>query len=174
MRPATCPGSATPTSVTTPAAGGTLQLIATDDATIQLASPATNYGRAGTLEVDNSPVKHVLLRFDLSAVGTQAVTRAVLRLRVTDSSSMGGSFGRMAAGSWNEGAVTWNTAPALDTSVAPVVLGSVTSGTTVDVDVTSLVNGSALGLRVSSTSSNGADYSSREGAFAPQLVLTLG
>ena len=167
-------GLSDPASVTTPAAGGTVQLIATDDATIQQASPTTNYGRASTLEVDNSPVKNVLLRFDLSSVGTQTVTRAVLRLRVTDSSSMGGSFGRLAAGSWNEGAVTWNTAPAVDTSVAPVLLGSVTSGTTVDVDVTRLVNGSTLGLRVSSTSSNGADYSSREGTFAPQLVLTLG
>jgi len=54
-------------------------------------------------------------------------------------------------------------------------LGAVSVNTWYEVDVTSLVTGDGTySLRISSTSTNGADYSSKEGAHAPELVLTLG
>jgi hypothetical protein len=90
-----------------------------------------------------------------------------------DSSSNGGDFARTVGTSWGENSVTWNNAPAIDGAAAPVSKGSVTAGTTTEVDLTSLVSGGVLSLRVTSPSSNGADYSSKEGATPPQLVLTL-
>lgn len=164
-------GLSAPAGVTTPAAGGSQILAPTDDAYIRPAAPDENTGTATTLQVDNSPVKDILLRFDLSGV-SGTITSARLRLNVLDSSSVGGVF-RRTSPSWSESTVTWNNAPAADTTVGPVSLGTVSAGTTVEVDVTSLISGTSLSLRASSTSSNGADYSSKEGAVAPQLVLTV-
>jgi len=47
------------------------------------------------------------------------------------------------------------------------------AGTTIELDVTSLLSGNVLSLRVTSPSSNGADYSSKEGAAPPQLAVTV-
>ena len=54
-----------------------------------------------------------------------------------------------------------------------VVVGSVSAGTTIEVDVTPLLSGNVLSLRVTSPSSNGADYSSKEAAAQPQLAVTV-
>jgi glucose/arabinose dehydrogenase/PKD repeat protein len=166
-------GLSAPAQATTPPGGGTLVLRPTDDSSVKIDSATTNFGAAGTLEVDNSPVKQFLLRFDLSAVGSQTVVGAKLRLHVMDSSTAGGSIHRTSGNQWSEATVTWNTAPALDTSVAPVSLGSVTAGTVVEIDVRSLLTAGVVSLRVTSSSSNGADYSAKEGTTAPELVLTL-
>lgn len=167
-------GLSGPATVTTPPAAGELVLTPTDDAYVAQASATTNFGGATTMQVDNSPVKHLLMRFDLSGAGGRPILRAVLRLNVVDSSGNGGDFSRTVTTTWSQGSVTWNTAPTVDTSAAPVSKGTVTAGTTTEVDVTSLVNGPVLSLRAGSPSSNGADYSSKEGAVAPRLVLTLG
>jgi glucose/arabinose dehydrogenase/PKD repeat protein len=160
-------------TATTPPPSGVVFLAPTDDSYLAAASPATNFGNASTLQVDNSPVKHILLRFDLSSLGGQTIVGARLRLNVVDSSSAGGSFHRAASNLWSQSTVTWNDAPAIDGSVAPVTVGSVSAGTTIEVDVTPLLSGNVLSLRVTSPSSNGADYSSKEGAAPPQLAVTV-
>jgi hypothetical protein len=56
-------------------------------------------------------------------------------------------------------------------------LGKVNSGTWYEIDLTSLVTGDGTwSLRVTSTTSNGADYTSDEGSagFRPQLLITVG
>src|SRR6185295_1236196 len=70
--------------------------------------------------------------------------------------------------------VTWNNAPPAD-AAALGTLGSVTTGNWYEVDVTSAVTGDGrVSFEGISTSTNGADYSSKEGAagLAPQLVVT--
>ena len=100
---------------------------------------------------------------------------ARLRLFVLDPSGSGGGFRRLADTTWSEGAVTWNNAPAADVTVL-ASLGAVQAGAWYEVNVTALVTGDGVvSLRVTSGSSNGAAYSSTEGAagFAPQLVVTV-
>jgi len=126
--------------------------------------------------VDNSPVRHLLLKFTASGLAGRTVASAKVRLFCRDSSGAGGDFHRVLdPASWNEGSVNWNNAPAFD--VATVAsLGSVSAGSWYEVDVTPLLTGDgAVSLRATSTSSNGADYSSRQDAagFAPQLVVTI-
>lgn len=58
------------------------------DARVVKASPDTNFGTQTVLEADNSPVVESLLRFTVSGI-SGAVSRARLRLFVTDSSSNG-------------------------------------------------------------------------------------
>jgi RHS repeat-associated protein len=152
---------------------GSLTLTPIDDAYIQSASPTINSGSAPTLQVDNSPILHFLIKFDVTGVNGQSIANAKLRLYNTNSSSIGGNFYRVADNSWQEETVTWNNAPAADTTLL-ASLGSVSPDTWYDVDITSLITGDGTySLRVSSTSTNGADYSSKEGNNPPQLVITL-
>jgi hypothetical protein len=70
--------------------------------------------------------------------------------------------------------VNWNTAPGYDAATV-ASLGAVSTGIWYEVDLSNLITGDGTySLRVTSPSSNGADYSSREGANPPQLVLALG
>jgi hypothetical protein len=167
-----------PATATVPSGSGSGQLTftPTDDATIVQGSANTNFGSATSLQTDGSPVKDFLTRFDVSGIGTSTVTSATLRLFVVDPSSSGGTVRPTTTVNWNEGSVTWSTAPAAASSPTAAI-GKVTSGTWMTVDVTPFVQGNgALSLRVSSTSSNGADYTSRQGTGAnvPQLVVTFG
>ena len=120
-------------------------------------------------------MKNFLLKFSISGLGGRQVQSARLRLYAVDPSGSGGGFHRLANTAWTEGTVTWNNAPAAD-ATALASLGAVQVGAWYEVNVTALVTGDgAVALRVTSGSSNGADYSSTEGAagFAPQLVVTV-
>lgn len=167
----------TPTRTNTPGSTPTsssLTFTPVDDASIVSGSPATNYGAATTLLVDTSPLQHFLLKFNVIGVNGQRVTSAKLRLYNVDPSSKGGDFYRVVDNSWQEETVTWNNASAADTTLL-ASLGSVNTNIWYEVNLTALITGDGTySLRISSTSSDGADYSSKEGGNPPQLVLTLG
>ncbi len=175
MPTATPTANITPSPTLTPTATSTLTLnfAPIDDTYIASGSPTTNYGPATTLQVDNSPIKHFLIKFDVSGLNGQQVTSAKLRLYNLDASSKGGDFYAVSDNSWQEETLTWNNAPvALTTLLAS--LGSVSANNWYEVDLTSLITGDGTySLRISSTSSDGADYSSKEGANPPQLVITV-
>jgi hypothetical protein len=165
-------GTETPSS--TPTSTATLTFTPIDDALIYSSSPDSNYGSATTLQVDNSPVKHFLLKFDVTGTSGQQITNVKLRLYNVDYSPIGGDFYQVLDTSWQEETVTWNNAPAAETTLL-ASLGSVSPDTWYEVDLTSLITGDGTySLRVTSTSTNGADYSSKEGANPPQLIITLG
>lgn len=98
---------------------------------------------------------------------------ATLRLHALNPSPFGGDFRVVDDNSWNEQTVTWANAPA--GGIAPIAsLGTVAAGSWYEADATSLVRGDGtVSLRVTSTSSDGADYSATEGpaGLAPQLVI---
>ncbi len=168
----TSTGVASPTATPTAAQAGNLFTFApSDDAYIYQTNGNTNYGSATTLQTDNSPVKNILLKFNVSGLNGQTITSAKLRLYAVDPSDKGGDFYRVSDTTWQQGTVTWNNAPAANATLL-ASLGSVSVNTWYEVDVTSLITGNGTySLRVSSTSSNGADYSSKEGANPPQLVI---
>ena len=172
----TTPASpATYTATFTQVESSVLTFSPTDDAYVVDREPNTNFGGATSLQVDNSPVEHILMKFQVSGVGSRTVESAKLRLFCTDGSSVGGQFRRVASNSWSEGTVTWNNAPAADTGTV-ATLGKVSTGVWYEVDLASLVTGDgAWSLRVTSTTTNGADYTSEEGSagFRPQLVVTV-
>jgi hypothetical protein len=159
-----------------PAARAVAQSVLTfpvlDDATIMKDQPATNVGAASSLETDNTPVKHFLLKFRVTGSGN-AIQSAIVRLRNVDPSGRGGDF-FPATNGWEEETVTWQTAPGIPEATWPnASLGAVSVGNTFSVDVTSFVLGDGTySMRVSSPSSDGADYSSKEGSIRPVLVVT--
>ena len=111
----------------------------------------------------------------VSATLLQSIQSVKLRVFCLDASDKGGDFYRVVDNSWQENAVTSNTEPAADpTSLAS--LGPVSANTWYEVDLSSLVTGDGTySIRIASTSGNGVDYSTKEGAAgsAPQLVVTL-
>ena len=130
-------------------------------------------GSAPSFSADGSPVSDGLLKFNVN-VGGQ-ITGAKLRLYCVDPSSAGGTFYAAAETNppWSENTVTWATAPVAGASFGS--LGAVKVGVWYEVDLSALVtaNGTYT-LRIKNTSTNGADYATKEGAagFAPQLVVT--
>jgi calcineurin-like phosphoesterase family protein len=161
-------------TVTTPDPASILTFAPIADTYVQLDTPTTNYGSSTQFVVDNSPIRNTFMKFNVSGVGTRTVLSAKLRLYCVDASSVGGLLYRVADTTWDEGTVNWNTAPASDTS-SLAALGAVVAGNWYEVDVTSLVNkDGTFSLKMSSTSSDGAYYSAKEGTagFAPQLVVT--
>ncbi len=155
---------------------GNLTFTPTDDATIRESSPNHNYGNSANIEADGSPRKDALLRFNVNGVGTASVNTATLRLYATDGSNLGGDFVEITttSGSWDEGTVTWNNAPA-GNGISLGSLGKVSPGNWYELNVTPLVNGDGpVSIRISSSSSNGADYASKENSNgnASELLIT--
>lgn len=159
--------------VTAPASGaGQMTLTSSADATVDSQWPDSNLGSAPSIETDAYPLQSSLLRFDVTGLAGKTITKATLRLFVTDPSPDGGKVYLVSDNTWIETGVAWNSKPAASSTPA-ASLGAVTTGMWREVDITSLVTGDGpLNLSIATTSTNGADYSSKEGANAPQLVIT--
>jgi hypothetical protein len=170
---ATPTNTPTLTPTFTPTTISTLIFTPIEDAYIASGSPTTNYGSAGTLQVDNSPIKHFLIKFGISGLNGKQISSAKLRFYNVDAASKGGDFYAVSDMAWQEETITWNNAPAALTNLL-ASLGSVSPNNWYEIDITSLITGDGTySLRITSTSSDGADYSSKEGANPPQLVVTF-
>jgi chitodextrinase len=167
-------GQSNSVTITTPAAPTVLTFTPVADTWVESDTPTTNYGANTVVGTDNSPVKRLLLKFDVSGVAGRQVLSARLRFYCVNASNLGGIFHRVADTTWTEGAVNWNNAPVADaTSLGQ--LGSVAVNTWYGLDVTPLVSGDGtVSVDATSSSSDGADYSSKEGAagFTAQLIVT--
>jgi len=172
------------TFTTAPASGGggtaqTVTLTATADTYASSGAAGTNYGTSAMLGVDNSPVEVAYLKFDLTPFAGKTIQSATLQLVSAGSGSTGKQNVKLVADDgWTETGVTYNSRPALGTSVG--TLGPTATNTSYSVPLTpaGLAGdlGSQLSLGLDTTSSDGLDLNSREGggAVAPKLVLTLG
>ena len=104
------------------------------------------------------------------------VQSATVRLYAINPSNLGGQFTKTNDTNWNEDTVTWDTASAgNDGSLG--TLGPVASNTWYELDVTPLITGDGpVSIRITSTSSDGADYAATEhpNGFTPELIIELG
>lgn len=175
-------GSPTPAPSSTPTAGPTdppartFTVEAAADAFVDARFPAENFGAAGVLKHDNSPVQQSFLRFDTGSF-SGSVVAAKLRLYVTNpSAAAGGSIRRLTDTSWSERTVTYNSRPALDGEPLGGY-GTLAKGTWLDVDVSAAVTGpGSYSFGLSQSGNDGLDFASREYAESskrPQLVLTV-
>ena len=142
------------------------------DARANEGSPTSNAGTATELRVrlEAGGSYHSYLRFDVTGL-SGTVTSAKLRLFCTDGSPVGGLFFPTSS-TWTETGLTWANKPAAS-GAQLASLGTVATGAWVEVDVTAAVAGPGLiSFLMTSSSSNSALYSSREGAQPPELVVT--
>lgn len=162
--------SPTPTPVPTPTPS-ILIFTPTADAHVRSDRATTNYGTSQRLEVDGTPVKSSYIKFSVSGIGSQTVTSTKLRVYNVDPSNMGGNVRIVGDNSWSETGITWNNAPQ-PTTIILSSLGAVKSNNWYEFDLTPYVTQDGdYTFHISSPSSSGADYTSREGLNKPQLII---
>ena len=145
----------------------------TADAYVSQSGPTKNYGRATSLRVrtNNNSSYRSYLTFTVSGL-TQPPQSARILLDVSDGSADGGRLYTVTDSTWRETGITWNSAPPFGPA-AVAVAGAVAAGSTVELDVTSVVTGNGTySFALVSQISDTAIYSSREGAQPPRLIVT--
>ena len=149
-----------------------VELIPTDDATIVLQDPDTNFNGDSLSADAKDGMRNFLMRFDASDVPRGEVNSAVLRMyAMNQEPAFGGTFVENRRTEWNEQTVTWNTAPASDGKVLGSLM-AVEYGSYYTIDVTSaVIGGSAVSFRVSSPHFNEAMYGSKESDYKPRLIV---
>jgi hypothetical protein len=156
-----------------PSAAAATTLIPTADATVDQAAPSRTYGSSRSLLVDG---RHdgdddywTYLRFDLGA-SSAPITKATLRLYVTDSSSDRPTVVRT-SGSWTESGITWQNRPAAS-GTAVRTTDRPREGSWLEYDVRAVLPVSGqVDLVIRPTGGDGVDFSSRTGSRPPQLRI---
>ena len=153
----------------------TLQVLPTADAYVDASSPSANFGAGTILSVKAGRTAY--LRFAVSGIGARKVVGAVLRLQADGTSGAasvsGGTVHTISNGTWGERTITFKTRPAVDGSAFGST-GVVKSGQVVEFDLTGAVTGDGVyNLALVSSSTDNADYRSRETPTPPKLVLAL-
>jgi glycoprotein endo-alpha-1,2-mannosidase len=148
-----------------------LSVPVTADAYVSQPQPTTNFGSAARLSVRKLQQKVAYLRFQVPVLGV-TVDRVVLRLRATSTSAPGFDVRTATDNGWNEGTITYSTAP----PVGPVVAssGPFRTARTISIDVTSLVSpGASLNLALTMSRGTELSVASREygDPAAPRLDI---
>jgi hypothetical protein len=178
--------TATPTPTATPVS---FTLCATADAYIAQQAADSNMGSYPNLRVGfstgpDSFHERALVRFDLSGIPNTAIVKSAWFQ--AHLSSAGGSLSAVnmtvhqVTGSWSEGGVTWDNQPSINPSPhSGSPIGTVLGYKSWNVKglVQAWINGSFpnLGVELRGPETNwwARTFSSREGAYCPQLVLSL-
>ena len=157
------------------ASAATVTLVPTADTRVQSNAASTNYGTSSTLGVDASEVQQTFMKFTITGV-SGTITNAKLRLHTKNASgansTSGGTWKLMSNTTWSETGVTYNNRPAIDGATLGSI-GAVAINTWYEIDVTGKIPASGvISIGGLSTSSDGADFDSRETSLDPQLVIT--
>jgi PKD repeat protein len=160
-------------TVNPPGGGSKLTFTPTDDAYVRSNFPDENSGGQTTIRAfKNLAETNSYLKFSVAGV-TGPVTSVTLRLYVVDGSSAAGKIYGVTDTLWSEGAITWSTRPSAGSLLASG--GSAPVGTWVDFNLGSAVAGDGTySFALKDGNDNAVWYSSKEGANAPQLVISFG
>ncbi len=156
-------------------AGPGLSFSPTDDARVSASNPTKNYGDKGTLRVDKEKL-FSYLKFNISGI-SGTVAKAMLRLYVENGGDEGGAIYSVSndysdSGSpWTESGLTFKNAPGI--AGTPInTLGLVEVDEFVEFDVTGAVSGDGVvSFGISSDSPDRVEYTSKEGAVPPTLII---
>lgn len=142
------------------------------DAPVREERPDSNLGGFYQLKAWASPENISFLRFDVQNLDAP-VTAATLRLYTLDSSASGIAVQAVADNSWNEMTITYNNAPPAGSVIN--TSGAMAAQSWVEVDVTSTVTGEGVfSLAVTTADTNLLRFFSKEGTYAPELVIETG
>jgi len=158
------------------ASAATLTFRPVADTYVASDQPTTSFGTRTQHWIDSSPSRRMFLKFTVSGV-TEPVVSARLRMHVDNvtnaQSNRGGTYRLTTNTSWTEPATTWNAQPAINGATLGSI-GAVSRNTWVELNVTGAITGDGTySVAVTTTSSDGAAFDSREAgtSLAPHLVL---
>ncbi len=158
----------------------TLSFIPIDDSYVMSSDPSEVRGLTNQLRVRSHPSNVVFsfLKFQVSGLAG-VVQSAKLLLRVNLASRSGGSiysvsnFYRDGSSAWEEEALNWENAPAIDGSPLSAV-DSVALEEVVEFDVSAAIAGDGVySFGIKSSLVDLVRYDSKESAFPPRLVIDL-
>jgi hypothetical protein len=142
------------------------------DAFVSEANRTKNFGRARDLKVDSSPTLRTYVMFDVNLHSGSSDLKQVSLLLYSRTRSRIGYQVRLVGPRWRELRITFANAPALSPDF--VASGPLRARVWKAVDVTSLLSGDEryVGFALTTLSTKGADFSSREtGLHGPRLVV---
>lgn len=140
------------------------------DAYVASDSKTSNFGSNTRLRADSAPTMRVFFKFDLKDLPA-TYTRVNLRVMATSSNDTGYTVHRVSSSSWNEDAITWSTAPAVNSTVIDRS-GAVRDGVWDVMDVTSLISGPGMYTLALQTNSGATiSVASRETTTKPRIVV---
>jgi len=169
---ASSPSATSTSAAQTP--GTSLVFLTEADARVKQTSPNNNYGNATTLQVDgaNDAGLESFIRFTVTGV-SGPVQNALLRVYTLNNETINGPAVYATEPSWSETEITWNNRPSR-TSDALDNKDSLSPNTWVEYNVTSLVTGNGtFSFVLAGDSSDGVNFSSRQGKQPPELVITF-
>jgi hypothetical protein len=144
-------------------------LLPTADAEVQAHAPVGTFGTRPTMRVDASPKRIGLVQFAIPRL-SGAVTRATLRLHVTNPSAHGPAVYATAA-QWSDARVSWKRRPAL--IGAMLAHQRLVGRGWIQYDVTPAVRAAGtVSFGLVATSGDGISVSTRESRHAPHLSIT--
>ena len=156
----------TNTAATGPTA---VTLLPAADSYVQADVPSTNFGTATVLKNNTTPDTRAYLKFNLAGV-SGVVTKATFRAFTQTSSGSGYELHSVADNSWVEPGLTYTNRPAVGAIIGSAV--NITANTWTSVDVSSYVkDNGTFSFEMNGTSSSLKQYSSRQGANPPQLIV---
>jgi hypothetical protein len=153
-----------------------------EDAWVGSGEPDENHGSEDRLRVDGAnPQRISYVKFDLRDIAAHQGAGLRVCTRPLTGSPGGGRIHIVDPNAWSEGAITWNTRPALGTEIAQIsdpVVGSMPGDTCVVTDITPHVHPkqiNSFAIAKPSEFPDGLAYYSREGHAAeraPHLLLS--
>jgi hypothetical protein len=173
----TSAAEATAAGTTTAGTGNAFTFTAAADASVVQASPATNHGTSTELQADgdSDAAQISYIRFAVSGI-KHSVQNVRLRVFPTEG-TVNAPAVHFADSNWIEAgadAITWDMQPTL-LSGPMDNQETIEAGSWVEYDVTAAVTGDGMyTFALVADGNEGAAFSSREGAEAPELVVTTG
>jgi len=168
--------SVTATFIEEPTGPITSRIHASDDAYVRNGDNRNiNYGSDPDLEVkqtsDANKKRYSFIKVDLSTIGT--VSNAKLKIESVGNENKDVNVYSISNDNWDENTITWSNMPSLGNVIGTYSIGANGLYT---VDVTSFVAAQANGDNVASFALRGTSerlmtFSSKEGTYAPRLVI---
>lgn len=149
-------------------------LYPTHDTFVDENSPNASYGNNNSLKVNGGSDKIIsYLKFDLTALANKSISNAVLRIYVTDKSSVAQKIKNVNNTGWNE-SITYNNRPAIGTEIASI--SNTTLNAWKEISLTSAVNskkGQLFAIAIDAVNSDLLVFKSSEADNnKTQLVVT--
>ncbi len=137
----------------------------TDDTKVNKSSPATNYGKSTSVEVDGGGTyEEIYMKFDLASLAEKNIVSAKLKVKVNNTSTSQQNYKLVNDTSWLETGINYNNRPAKASSAFATAMGG-PSGSTQIIDMTSTVKsklGQKFAFNIDMTVSDGFGFKSKE------------
>ena len=92
-------------------ASSTLTFVPVADSYVNQSDPTHNFGDNNSIRVDGSPSVRTYLRFNVSGIGSNPVTKVTLRIYANSSSAGGFVVKKVGDNGWQENGINYNNAP---------------------------------------------------------------